>query len=142
LVFQDNGTSGDVSNYYGWYASLTAAQRLNQYWSHSLSVGHEARLGLEVDFYEYYYARYLAQWQINPRMTVGIEAFVEDADESGTAAQNSEESWRWGGSATLSWRLGSKVTANLRYEYVKKDSDLVLRSYYQNVGTLSLKYDF
>jgi len=142
MVFQTDGTNGDTTNYHGWYASLTVAQRLNQYWSHSLAVGHEARLGLEVNFYEYDFVRYLAQWQINPRMTLGLEGFIEDANESGTAAQNSEESRRWGGSASLSWRLGAKVTANLRYEYVKKDSDLALRSYYQNVGTFSLKYDF
>jgi hypothetical protein len=142
MDFDANGTNGDTTNDGGWYGGFTVAERLNQYWSHSLSIGHEARLGLEVNFYEYNYARYLAQWQVNPRMTVGVEGFVEDADESGAAAQNSEHSLRWGGSASVSWRLGSKLSASLRYSYVNKDSDLALRSYYQNVGTFELKYDF
>ncbi|MEZ0255996.1 MAG: outer membrane beta-barrel protein [Chthoniobacter sp.] len=142
MTFDRNGASGDVSDYGGWYGSVTVAQRLNQYWSHSLSAGHEARLGLEVNFSEYTYARYLAQWQINPRLHASIEGFVESANESGTDAQNSENATRWGGGASLAWRLGNKVSVDLGYHYVKKNSDLALRDYYQNVGTLVLKYEF
>jgi len=142
MDFQQTGTTGDKSNDNGWYGGLTIAQRLNQHWSHSFSIGHEARLGLEVNFYQYTYARYLAQWRLNPRMTVGLQAFIEDADESGGVAQNSERSWRWGGSVSVSWRLGNKLSAELNYGYVRKDSDLTLRSYYQNLGTIGLKYQF
>lgn len=142
MTFDRNGTSGDTTDYSGWYANVTVAQRLNQYWSHSLSAGHEARLGLEVNFSEYTYARYLAQWQINPRLNASIEGFIETANESGTAAQNSENAYRWGGGVTLGWRLGSKLSANLGYHYVRKNSDLPLRDYYQNIGTLALRYDF
>ena len=142
MNFDDNGTSGDRSNYTGWYASLTAAQRLSQYWSHSISVGHEGRLGLTVNYSEYNYARYLAAWQLNPWMHVGFEGFIEGDNESGTVAQESELSRRWGGGASLGWRLGPKTTMDLRYNYVKKDSDLPDRSYYQNVGLLTLSYSF
>ena len=142
MNFDGNGASGDLSNYSGWYANVTVAQRLNQYWSHSLSAGHEARLGLEVNFAEYTYVRYLAQWQINPRLNASIEGFVENANESGTTAQNSENASRWGGGVSLAWRLGNKVSVDLGYHYVKKNSDLPLRDYYQNVGTLVLKYEF
>lgn len=142
MSFDGNGASGDQTDYSGWYANVTVAQRLNQYWSHSLSAGHEARLGLEVNFSEYTYARYLAQWQINPRLNASIEGFVEKANESGTAAQNSENASRWGGGISLGWRLGSKLSATLGYHYVRKNSDLPLRDYYQNLGTFVLKYDF
>ena len=143
MTFEQTGTSGDTTNFGGWYGNVTLAQRLNQYWSHSLSLGHEARLGLEVNFAEYSYARYLAQWQINPRVTASLEGFAEDANESGTvAAQNSEDSFRWGGSASLAWRLGNKLSLDLGYNYVNKNSNLPLRDYYQNVGTFVVKYDF
>ena len=36
----------------------------------------------------------------------------------------------------------SRTTLGLRYSYVNKDSDLALRSYIQNAGTLSLSYQF
>jgi hypothetical protein len=142
MNFDQRGTSGDVTDFGGWYGNITLAQRVNQYWSHSLSAGHEARLGLEVNFSEYTYARYLAQWQINPRLTASIEGFVEGANESGTAAQNSENAFRWGGNASLAWRLGRKVSLDLAYHYVNKNSDLALRDYYQNVGTFVIRYDF
>ena len=142
MRFDDNGTSGDDTNLGGWYGSIAVAQRLNQYWSHTLSLGREARLGLDVNFTEFMYARYHANWRVNSRLNAGFEAFYEDADESGTALQDSEHSHRWGGGLSLTWKLGSKLGLSLRYQYVKKDSDLVLRSYYQNVGTLTLNYDF
>lgn len=142
MNFDGNGTSGDSTNFGGWYGNVTMAQRLNQYWSHSVSAGHEARLGLEVNFFEYDYVRYLAQWRINPRLSATVEGFAENANESGTVAQSSENSFRWGGGASLEWRLGNKLSLNLGYHYVKKDSDLPLRSYYQNSGTLVVKYDF
>jgi hypothetical protein len=142
MHFDDNGTSGDVSNFSGWYGVLSVAQRLNQYWSHSLSLGREARIGLDVNFTEFTYARYQANWRVNTRLNAGIEGFYERADESGTALQDSEDSHRWGGGLLFNWQLGKKLALALRYQYVKKDSDLALRSYYQNVGTLTLNYDF
>ena len=142
MQFDNNGTSGDTTNYSGWYANLTAAQRLNQYWSHSLSVGHEARIGLDVNFTEYSYARYQANWRLNTRLNAGFDAFWEDANDSGGVDQFSEHSHRWGGGASLAWKLGNRLGVVLRYRYVKKDSDLDLRSYYQNDGTLTINYDF
>ncbi|EDY19597.1 hypothetical protein CfE428DRAFT_2773 [Chthoniobacter flavus Ellin428] len=143
MNFDGNGENGDTTNFAGWYGSVTISQRLNRYWSHSLSAGHEARLGLEVNFYEYDYVRYLAQWQINPRLNASIDGFVENANESGTmVAQDSENSLRWGAGISLGWRLGNKVSLNLGYHYVNKNSDLPLRDYYQNVGTLGVSYTF
>jgi hypothetical protein len=143
MNFDHNGLNGDTTDYAGWFGSVTVSQRLNRYWSHSLSAGHESRLGLEVNFYEYDYLRYLAQWQINPRLSASIDGFVESANESGTiAAQDSENSVRWGAGVSLAWRLGNKVSVDVGYHYVNKNSDLVLRDYYQNVGTLGVRYEF
>jgi len=143
MSFQQTGTTGDTSNYNSWYGNATISERLNQYWTHSLSAGHEARLGLEVNYSDYDYVRYVSQWQINPRLSAGFEAFVERDDESGTIAeQDSERSIRFGGGVSLSWRLGTKLSAGLQYRYVNKNSDLDLRSYYQNSLSLNLRYDF
>lgn len=142
MQFDGDGESGDTSDGNGWYANLTLAQRLNQYWSHSISAGHESRLGLTVNYAEYDYARYVANWRLNTRMNVGAEAFLEKINESGGTQQLSEEAFRWGLGATFDWKLGRQVTLGVRYRYVNKDSDLALRSYYQNVGMLTLNYDF
>jgi hypothetical protein len=142
MNFDQNGVNGDTTDYSGWYANITVAQRLNHYWTHSLSAGHEARLGLEVNFSDYAYARYLAQWQINSRLNASFDGFVENANESGTSAQNSEEAFRYGGGVSLGWRLGNHLSVDMGYHYVRKNSDLPLRDYYQNVGTVVLKYNF
>ena len=142
LTFDGNGTNGDLDNFGSWYANLSAAQRLTQYLSHTLTVGREARLGLGVNFTDYVFARYSASWRMNDTMTWGFDAFVEDTRDSGTAAQLAEKAFRWGGGASLAFKLSSRTTLGLRYSYVNKDSDLALRSYIQNAGTLSLSYQF
>ena len=142
MNFDGNGTSGDGTDYHGWYATGAIAHRLNQYWSHSLSIGHEARLGLAVNFAEYLFARYTANWRLNSRSSIDFETFLENADESGGGDQGSEHAFRWGIGAAYSRRLGNTVTLSLRYRFVDKDSDLPDRSYYQNIGLLNVVWDF
>jgi hypothetical protein len=142
MNFDGGGTSGDKTDFNGWYATGAIAHRLNQYWSHSLSVGHEARLGLSVNFAEYLFARYTANWRLNSRSGVDFEAFLEDANESGGQELSSEHAFRWGVGAAYSRRLGNSVTMSLRYRFVDKNSDLPERSYYQNIGLLDVTWDF
>ncbi len=142
MSFDGNGTSLDRSNFSSWYANLSAAQRLTQYLSHSLTVGREARLGLSVNYTDYVFARYAASWRMNDTMTWSIDAFVEDARDSGGAAVLAEKSLRVGGGAGLAFKLSSHTTLGLRYNYVNKDSDLATRSYIQNAGSLSINYQF
>ena len=142
MSFDGNGTNGDRNNFASWYANLSAAQRLTQYLSHTLTVGREARLGLEVNFTDYVFARYSAIWRMNDLMTFGFDAFVEDAQDSGSAAQFAERAFRWGGGASLGFQISSRTSLGLRYNYVNKDSDLAARSYIQNAGTLSVNYKF
>ena len=142
MSFDGNGTNGDRNNFGSWYANLSAAQRLTQYLSHTLTVGREARLGLAVNFDDYVFARYAAIWRMNAVITWGLDAFVEDAKESGGAALSAEHAFRWGGGAALTWKVGERMTLGLRYSYVNKDSDLALRSYYQSAATISLNYQF
>ena len=73
---------------------------------------------------------------------MGLDAFVEDAKESGGAAVNAEHAFRWGGGVGLGWKISSRSTFGLHYSYVNKDSDLALRSYYQSTGTISLSHKF
>ena len=140
--FDGNGSNRDASHFGSWYANLAAAQRLTQYLSHTLTVGREARLGLSVNFADYVFARYAAVWRMNDMMTWGLDAFVEDAKESGGAALSAEHAFRWGGGASLGFKISSRTSLGLRYSYVNKDSDLALRSYYQNSGTVSLSHRF
>jgi opacity protein-like surface antigen len=142
MDWDGSGENGDTDDYGGWYANAALSQRLNRYWSHVVSVGHESRVGLAVNFAEYTFARYVATWQVNTRTAASFDAFVEDANESGTDEQFSERAFRWGIGAGISRRLGENLSVALHYRFVDKDSDLPLRSYYQNIGLLQVGWDF
>ena len=142
MLFSSGGESGDTDDFTGWYGNISVVNRLNQHWSHTLTVGREARLGLAVNFSDYIFARYAAEWRASSRLSLSMETFVESADESGGVEQGSEKAFRYGAGVSTSWRINEKLVLGLRYRYVNKDSDQILRSYYQNVGTISLNYDF
>ncbi|MEO6788117.1 MAG: hypothetical protein ABI318_18485 [Chthoniobacteraceae bacterium] len=142
MSFDANGTSGDRNNFGSWYANISAAQRLSQYLSHSLTAGREARLGLTVNFADYVFARYAATWRMNAVLTWSFDAFVEDAQESGGAALSAENAFRWGAGASLAWKVGARTSLGFRYQYVNKDSNLALRSYYQDSVTVSMNHQF
>ena len=95
-----------------------------------------------MNYADYVFARYAATWRMNAAMTWTINAFVEDAKESGGANLNAEHAFRWGGGVGLAWKIADGMTLGLHYTYADKDSDLPLRSYYQNTATISLNYQF
>ena len=142
MSFDRTGSSRDLSNFGGWYANLSLAQRLSQYVGHSFTVGREARLGLDVNYTDYVFARYAATWRMNEIITWGLDAFVEDARDSGGLAVFSEHAFRVGGGASLAFKISSHTSLGLRYSYVNKDSDLPQRSYIQSTGTLSISHQF
>ncbi len=142
MAFDDNGTNGDHSDLTGWYGSLTVSHRFNQYWSHALTVGHEAQLGLTTNYVDYTYARYVADWRMNQRIHFSFEGFLGNADESGGTTTLSENSFRWGAGVSTGYAMNSRLSLSLQYRYVNKDSNLPLRSYYQNSLVLSASYNF
>jgi len=139
--FDSGGANLDNSDQNSFYADLSLNHRMNAYWTESLSVGHETRLSLETNYVAYTYVRYMASWQVNRKITLSMNGYFEDADESPSALQ-SEHAKRFGVGLATSYRINRKLSLGLRYGYVKKDSDLDQRSYYQNSGAVSLTYDF
>ncbi len=141
MTFNTGGGNGDSSDSSSYYADLNLAHRMNAYWTESLSLGHETRLGLATNFVEYTYLRYTASWQLNHKLSLSMNAFYEDANESG-GSFSAEHSKRYGVGISTSYQINRKLSLNLRYGFTNKDSDLALRSYYQNVGAVCFTYDF
>lgn len=141
MRFSSGGQNGDNSNANSYYADLSLAHRMNAHWSETLSLGHETRLSLETNSVEYTYARYSANWQVNRKLSLSINGFLEDANESPSSLV-SEHATRFGAGFSTSYRFTRKLALSLRYGYVKKNSDVDLRSYYQNSCAVCLTYDF
>jgi hypothetical protein len=140
MYFDDGGTNGDTSNNNGFFADFSLNHRLNQYLTHTLSVGHEARLGLTSNFVEMTYIRHMGNWNILRDVTVGSELFYEMGEESGGFAAESLR--RYGGGVSLGYQLTKHLHGALVYRYVRKESDISANEYYQNRVGLDFTYRF
>jgi hypothetical protein len=141
MAFSSGGGNGDTSNQNSYYVDLNIAHRMNTYWTESLSIGHETRLSLETNFVAYTYLRYAATWQVNHKLALSMNAFYEDADES-ASTRTSEHAQRYGVGISTTYRINRKLSMGLRYGYTNKNSDIALRSYYQDSTAICLTYDF
>jgi len=140
MSFDGGGANGDSGDYNGYYANFMISQRLNAYWTHALTAGHEARLGLSVNYDEFDYARYNATWAFSSKFSLGMNAFVENSNESTGFA--SESSFRLGGGFSFGYQINRRTALTFAYQYVNKDSDEEFRSYYQNRAVIGISYDF
>ena len=141
MSFDSGGGNGDTSDSSSYYCDVTLAHRMNAYWTESLSVGHETRLGLTTNSVEYTYLRYSANWQVTRKLALAMTGFFEDANES-SSGLDSERAKRFGVGLSSSYQINRKLSVGVRYGYTRKNSNLDLRSYYQNAAAVCLTYDF
>lgn len=130
----------DESEYDDFYVNLLISHRINASFSHSLSAGREAQLGVNSNFVELKYVRHTATWNIVNRTLLATELFYEDARESGGFLD--EHLHRYGGAISLGYQLTQHVTLGARYQYTQKDSDVILRDYRQNRVSIDGTYSF
>ena len=133
-AFQD---SSELSSYY-W--NVTVANRINAYLSQSLSAGRENDLGLTSNYLELDFVRYNIAWRALSNITVGGDAFFENGNESGGLFD--ENLQRYGADVTFGYQFNLQLSATLHYAYIKKDSDIDLRGYYQDRVGVDVFYRF
>jgi hypothetical protein len=139
-AFDSGGLVGDTPDLKSFYASLSLSHRLNQYFSHSLSGGHEVRAGIQSDALTLYYLHYDFDWKLIKNMALNGSAFYENGSDS--SAATAEDYSRIGFHLGTGYQLTRNLGLNLGYQFTLKDSDRPLRDYRQNVVTLSLNYQF
>ena len=123
----------------GIYLDLSFNQRLNPYFSHSISLGRQLQAGYTSDAVEVIYFRHAAAWQLFRKTTVttslSYEYFKEDR-------QQPEEGNRYGAGLGLARALTRKLTGSLRYSFYYKDSEVDANDYTQNQLVLDLVFRF
>jgi hypothetical protein len=139
--FSGGGLNVDHSQLNSPYARLQIDHRLNRYWTEHLSVGYQAQLGFTTNYTELFYVHYDANWRMNSRMNVTFDAFYEHGNDSAGTVQV-ENIDRVGGGVSLGYALGKRVTLNLGYQIIDRNSDLAGLSYYQNRVLLGIGYVF
>jgi hypothetical protein len=139
--FDRGGFDVDTSQLNIPYVRVQLDHRLNRYWTEHLVAGYGAQLGFTTNYTELAYVHYDANWRMNLRTTLNFDAFYENgADSPGTVQV--EHVNRVGGGISCTYAIGRKVTLNLGYQIIDRNSDLAGHSYYQNCVILGLGYVF
>ena len=135
-----NGAYRDQSRLSSFYWNLTINHRINAYLSENLSSGRENDLGLTSNYLEVNYVRYNVAWRALSNVTVGGDGFYENDQESGGPFDEGLE--RYGGDVTLGYQFNLQLSATAHYAYIRKDSDVEFRDYYQNRVGVDVSYRF
>jgi outer membrane protein assembly factor BamA len=155
IDFDSGGTVGDFQDASDYYANILLSHRVNSQFTHSLSAGHETQLGINSNYITLNFVRHTANWNILYHTLLSTELFYEDAQDSGGSiifvpGQGApifnpfaaEHIHRFGGALSLGYQLTPHVTLGFRYQFTKKDSDLLLRDYTQNRVSFDGTYSF
>jgi hypothetical protein len=142
MSFDAGGGNGDASDLNGWFAYMNLSHQMNSRVTEALAIGHESRLGLVTNYAEVDYARYLINWQMSSALSSSLDLLYENARESSGGTFESEDSQRFSAGASLEYAVSRKLSVGLRYRYSLKDSNLLLRDYYQNLVSAVVRYDF
>jgi hypothetical protein len=137
--FDDNALSPAPDSVNDFYAELSAEHQLNQYISHRLALGREARAGVASELVTMWYARYQNDWMIHRLVTLHTTALYENGKERSGI---SERFWRAGGGIGATVPLSRKLSTTASYQCLYKDSDQLNRDYLQNLVTLEFRYVF
>ena len=123
-----------------FYYNVTINHRINAYVTESVTAGRENDLGLTSNFITENYVRYNVAWRAYNNLSVGGDAFYENDQESGGLFDESLQ--RFGATGTLGYQFNLKLSASVYYGYLRKDSEVADRSYYQNTVGVNVDYKF
>jgi hypothetical protein len=137
--FEDNSMGPAPDSVDDFYAEVSVEHQLNQYLTHKLSVGREARAGAATELVTLYYARYDNHWTMNRFSTLHTSLFYENGRERSGVTEKFE---RVGAGVGVTVPLSRKLNAGIAYQLLHKNSDQANRDYLQNSVTTELRYAF
>ncbi|MGV3531019.1 MAG: hypothetical protein ACO1QR_01525 [Chthoniobacteraceae bacterium] len=124
----------------GFYWSALVSNRLNRWYTHSLSAGQERQLGLRSDYIDVTYLRYGAAWRVNSALTLKADAALEEYERLNREPREKLTQYRIG--LGFRYRLRSNLSADVRYHYSSRDSNLEFHDYKRNQMTVGFTYSF
>lgn len=128
--------SEDSDNY---YAKLELVHTPTENFRHKLTASRTTELGLGSNFYDLYYFEYTIDWKIAEKWSTRPTLFYEYYETSG---EFTEEAHRFGAALGIYYEHSDHLTFGLDYRYIKKDSNIELADYYQNLALFSIYYKF
>lgn len=133
---QNGGSTSDI----GYYWTVAAHNKLNLWYSHSLTAGHERQPGFDANYVDIDYIRYTGSWQANTKIILEFITGFEHYKEAQGFAPESLDRWHVG--LGFSYQLRQNLSTRFRYSHYSRDSNIAFRDYQQNVTTIGFAYDF
>jgi hypothetical protein len=118
--YDSSGQNGDTSELGSYYVNVGIHNNLNPWFSHALSIGHQAEQGVVSNFTESNYIHYQASWDIIRKVSLGFFASFTDAKESGGVLAEHIHYYEFGLSAGL--QLTQKLFVSLVYQFTKRET--------------------
>lgn len=131
---------GGDENISTYYARGIITNRLNRYFSHSLSGGRETELGINSNYYERTYVEYSTNWAVMRDTSITLMAFYEFIEDSPSIA--AEDIDRYGVALVIGRTLTKRLSMNAGYRFTQNNSDILGRDFTQNSFTVDFNYRF
>lgn len=123
---------------YTWMVRLSHI--VNDVYNHKLEWYRSANVSNTANYNVVDGIRYTASYNLTPRVRLDGAVGYEESDSSGGFVNDDFDRWIAGLSTELV--LGPRLTAEVGYRYIEKDSEATFQSYEQNQFRIFFKYDF
>ncbi len=140
IDYKHGGTNGDTENADSYYASLGINHRINDSISETLSAGHEIIPGITSNFTERTYVNYSPTLSVTKFLSVVPALWYEHLNDSAGSVRETAD--RYGAGFNAGYSLSDRVSLNLAYQYVLKNSNPDYLDYYQDLAVFSVRYAF
>ncbi len=134
-------TFGDKSNLkdYTWMVRLSHVA--NEVFNHQVEWYQTVNVSNTANFNIIDGLRYTVAYNLTPRIRLDAAVGYEESESSGGLLLNNDFD-RWIAGISTELILGPRLTAEVGYRYIDKDSDANFQSYEQNQFRIFFKYDF
>ncbi len=129
----------------GSYASLAIGNRLNRYYTQSISIGHEDRSDPFSGRTQTNSASYASNWALGRRISLGLNLFVQDiksVEGGGVGVAGASDYRRFGGAITAVYAISDRFNVGLSFSFIKQESDTPSAAYDQNRASVRVGYRF
>lgn len=139
-TYSHGGLNGDSENINSFYGSLGVNHKINDATTESFTGGRDFLPGLSSNFTQRTYANYTIGWQATSYVNFASNLSWENLDDSNASLREVSNRYQIG--LNLDYAVTSHANLTLGYQYILKDSDVSTLSFYQNLVTVGLRYQF
>ena len=130
----------------GFYANLSLVHRMNRFYSDQLNISRSDDVDALSGHTQANSVRYSGTWQVNRKMTLGMNMFAEDVTViAGSALSGggvASDFRRFGASLNTGIQISEHLGLSFGYQYLKKQAVRATEGYTQNRVTFTLGYRF